>query len=92
MGFGHPHRHRLESFEELLAAAFLSAVFVVADEACFVSCPDLSHFDAGVILVGEFVDQFAEVHSMFRQEVKYDPLAAEEVFDGHQFHIELHLL
>ena len=89
---GHAHRNRLEAFEKLSAAAYLSAAFVVADEACFVACPDLAHFDAGVILAGEFVDQFAEVHSMFGQEVEYDPLAAEEVFDGHQFHIERQIL
>ena len=92
MRFGHTHRNGLEAFEELFAAAFLSASFVVSDESSFVACSDLSHFDAGVILVCEFVDQVAEVHSMFGQEVEYDSLAAEQVFDGDQFHIELHIL
>jgi len=45
-----------------------------------------------VILAGEFVDQVSEVYSMLGQEVEYDPLAAEQVLYGDEFHIQLHVL
>src|SRR5262249_18406117 len=47
------------------------------------------HLDARAVLAGQVLDQLAEVHTLLGQEVKDDPLAAEQVLDIDQLHLEL---
>ena len=89
MYFCGSHGDWFEDFEELFAAALLAAFFVVCDEASFVTCADLSHFDTAVAIGCEFFDEVAEVDTVFSGEVEDDTVAAEEDFGVDDFHFKI---
>ena len=74
----------------MLAAAAAATPFVIRDQAGFVAGADLAHLDPRAIFRRELANQIAEVHSLFCGEVEHESLAAEEVFDGDEFHREFH--
>ncbi len=76
--FGRLHADGLEDLEEVLAAAVLAALFVIGGEACFVAGADGLHLDAGLVLGGEGVDEFAQVDAIFGHVVEHDAFAAEQ--------------
>src|SRR5262249_16681056 len=88
---GHPHRYRRHHRHVGVAANGLTAIAIVGQELGFIAHPNLAELNAGLIFASKILDQVAEIHSLFRQEVKNNTLAAEEVFDVDQFHLELAL-
>jgi len=87
----HPHRHRRHHRHVRVAAHWLAAVAVVGQEFGLVAHTDLPQFDPRLKLAGQELHQFAEVHPFVGQEIKHDALAAEQVFDVDQFHLQAHL-
>src|SRR5262249_60620047 len=67
----------------------LAAIAVVGLELGLVAHPDLPQLDPGLKLAGQVFDQLAEVHALLGQEVEDDPLAAEQVLDVYQLHLQL---
>ncbi len=74
-----------------VAADRLAAVAVVGQQLGLVADADLPHLDARLVLAGQVLDQLAEIDALLGQEVEDDPLAAEQVLDVHQFHLQMAL-
>src|SRR5205814_7359259 len=53
---------------------------------------DLPHLDARLVLARQVLDQLAEIDALLGEEVEDDALAAEEVLDVHQLHLQAALL
>ncbi len=83
---GHPHVHGGQDFQEPLAAAFLSAGFVIADQLGFVTGTDLPQFDTGLVFTGHAFDQFAEIHPPFTGEINDHAFAAKQMFGFDNLH------
>ena len=75
-----------------VAADRLAAVAVVGQQLGLVAHADLPHLDARLILAGQVLDQLAEIDALLGQEIKDDALAAEQVLDIDQFHLQTPLL
>src|SRR5690242_16080054 len=74
-----------------VAADGLAAVAVVGEELGFVADANLAHFDAGLKLASEVLDEIAEVDSFLGEE-EDDAFAAEELLDINELHGKLALL
>ena len=83
-----PHGNGRHGGHVRVAADRLAAVAVVGQELGLVADADLPHLDARLVLAGQVLDQLAEIDPLFRQEVENDPLAAEQVLDVDQLHLE----
>ena len=57
-----------------------------ADQFSLISHPDLAHFDAGVKLVGQVLDQFPEVDATIRCEIEDDLGAVKQIFSSDKLH------
>src|SRR5262249_58961918 len=84
----HPHRHRRHHAHVRITAYRFSTVAVIGLELRLVADADLPQLDARLEVAGEVLNQFAEVDALPGEGVKYDPLAAEEVFDIDQSHLQ----
>ena len=71
-----------------VAADRLAAVAVVGQQLGLVADADLPHLDARLVLAGQVLDQLAEIDALLGQEIEDDPLAAEQVLDVHQLHLQ----
>ena len=89
---GHPHRYRRHHRHVSVAAHRLAAVAIVGQQLGLVTHADLAHFDARAILAGQVLDQLAEIDALLGQEKEDHPLAAEEMFDVDELHLQLTLL
>ena len=72
-----------------VAADRLAAVAVVGQQLGLVADADLPHFDPRLKLAGQLPHQLAKIDPVLGQVVDHDPLAAEQVLDVDQLHVEL---
>ena len=89
---GHLHRDGRHLAEVRVAADRLAAVAVVGQQLGLVADADLPHFDPRLKLVGERLHEVAKVDAALGQVVDDDPLAAVQVLDVDQLHVEIELL
>ena len=89
MQLGHAHGDRRHHGHVRIAANGLAAVAVIRQQLRLIADADLPQLDPPLKFPGQVFDQLAEVHALFRQEVKDNPLAAEQVLDVHQLHLKL---
>jgi len=71
-----------------VAADGFTTVSVVGEEFGFVPYADLSHFDAGVELLGEGFDEIPEIDAVFSEVIKDESFFPEEMLGVDKLHLE----
>ena len=72
--------------EKGAATQFTSADADAADQFRFIAHTNLAHFNAGMEMVGEILDQFAKIDPAIGREIENDFRAVKQVFGLDQFH------
>ena len=90
--FGHFDRNRSEIGQKCTAAEFPTTDAEAAGEFGFVPYADLAHFDAGVKVVRQVLDQVPEIDPAVGGEIEHDLGTVEQIFGPHQLHIHFAFL
>ena len=77
---GVAHGHGLQDFQEVLAAAVLTTLFIVGLDAGLIPGPNLSHLDLGPDGLPKVWQQRSEIDEVFAGVIKRDELATKDGF------------